>query len=199
MYQFGPYGPNHSTAATFAFRRKLLDITSYDESASLAEEKHFLKNYTIPFVQLDPMKSILVFSHIHNSFDKKVLLSQAPNQFVKETNKTVDDFVKEKNIKHFFLEDIDHLLNNYEPGKPENKPDVIKQMEEINKNRALAQQHQQIQQHQQLQQNHMVIQQLMNENKMLKEKIIYLESKIKLFFDSKIAEKKQQLAEIINK
>jgi len=197
MYQFGPYGPNHSTAATFAFRRKLLDITSYDESASLAEEKHFLKNYTIPFVQLDPMKSILVFSHIHNSFDKKVLLSQAPNQFVKETNKTVDDFVKEKNIKHFFLEDIDHLLNNYEPGKPENKPDVIKQMEEINKNRALAQQHQQIQQ--QLQQNHMVIQQLMIENKMLKEKVIYLESKIKLFFDSKIAEKKQQLAEVINK
>ena len=197
MYQFGPYGPNHSTAATFAFRRKLLDITTYDETASLAEEKHFLKNYTIPFVQLDPMKSILVFSHIHNSFDKKVLLAQAPNQFVKETNKTVDDFVKEKNIKHFFLEDIDHLLKNYEPGKPENKPDVIKQMEEINKNRALAQQQQQIQQ--QLHQNHTVIQQLMIENKMLKEKIIYLESKIKLFFDSKIAEKKQQLAEVINK
>ena len=70
-------------------------------------------------------------------------------------------------------------------------------MEEINKNRALAQQQQQIQQ--QLHQNHTVIQQLMIENKMLKEKIIYLESKIKLFFDSKIAEKKQQLAEVINK
>jgi hypothetical protein len=24
MYKFGPYGPNHATAATFAFRKELL-------------------------------------------------------------------------------------------------------------------------------------------------------------------------------
>jgi hypothetical protein len=48
---------------------------------------------------------------------------------------------------------------------------------------------------QQLQQNHNVIQHLLNENTMLKEKISYLESKIKLFFESKIAEKKLQLEE----
>ena len=71
MVQFGPYGPNHATAGTFAFKRKLLLETSYDPTASLAEEKHFLKNYTIPFVQLDPKKVILVFSHSHNTFDKK--------------------------------------------------------------------------------------------------------------------------------
>ena len=74
MYKFGPYGPNHSTAATFAFRRELLKQTRYDDNAALAEEKAFLKNYTIPFVQLDSIKSILVFSHVHNSFDKKTLL-----------------------------------------------------------------------------------------------------------------------------
>ena len=71
MYQFGPYGPNHSTAGTFGFRKELLNITSYDETACIAEERHFLKGYTIPFVQLDPMKTILVFSHEHNSFDKR--------------------------------------------------------------------------------------------------------------------------------
>ena len=208
MYQFGPYGPNHATAATFAFRRELLKMTKYDETASLAEEKHFLKDYTVPFVQLDPMKSILVFSHVHNSFDKKILLSQIPNPYVKESTKTVDTFVKEDLVKQFFLEDIDQLLNNYEPGKPENKPDVIKQMEEMTQKRALMQkqqhqqhqhqQHQHQQQHemqQQLQQNHNVIQHLLNENTMLKEKISYLESKIKLFFESKIAEKKLQLEE----
>ena len=53
MYQFGPYGPNHGTAGTFAFRKELLKQTSYDENASLAEEKCFLKNYSVPFVQLD--------------------------------------------------------------------------------------------------------------------------------------------------
>jgi glycosyltransferase involved in cell wall biosynthesis len=204
MYQFGPYGPNHSTAATFAFHRKLLNITKYDENASLAEEKHFLRDYTVPFVQLNPLKSILVFSHVHNSFDKKILLQQAPNQFVKESNKTVDDFVKESNIKQFFLEDINNLLDNYEPGRPENKPDVIKQMETINKNRVAAQEkQQQMLQQQQIQQqlhnNHIVIQNLINENNQLKEKITYLESKIKLFFESKIAEKKQQLTEEMNK
>jgi glycosyltransferase involved in cell wall biosynthesis len=30
IYQFGPYAENHSTAATFAFRRKLLKKTKYD-------------------------------------------------------------------------------------------------------------------------------------------------------------------------
>ena len=61
MYQAGPYGPNHATAGTFAFRVELLKKTKYNENASLAEEKEFLKDYTIPFVQLDPMKTILVF------------------------------------------------------------------------------------------------------------------------------------------
>ena len=31
MYQFGPYGPNHATAATFAFKRELLKQTKFDE------------------------------------------------------------------------------------------------------------------------------------------------------------------------
>ena len=30
MYQFGPYGPNHATAGTFAFKRELLDNHSYE-------------------------------------------------------------------------------------------------------------------------------------------------------------------------
>jgi hypothetical protein len=136
------------------------------------------------------MKSILVFSHVHNSFDKKVLLNQSPNPYVKESEKTVNDFVKEESVKQFFLEDIDEVLDHYDPGKPENKPDVLKQMAEITKKRELMIEQQK---QQQLQYNHNVIQQLLNENTMLKEKVTYLEGKIKLFFESKIAEKKQQL------
>ena len=62
IFQFGPYHSNHATAGTFAFRKELLKISSYDDNAELAEEKHFLKDYTIPFVQLDPRKTILVLS-----------------------------------------------------------------------------------------------------------------------------------------
>lgn len=132
MYKFGPYGPNHSTAATFAFRRELLKLTKYDDDAALAEEKNFLKEYTIPFVQMDPMKTILVFSHVHNSFDKKTLLNQgSANPFVKLSDLKVDNFVKEADIREFFMESIDKLLAEYEPGRPENKPDVTKQIIEI--------------------------------------------------------------------
>lgn len=136
MYQFGPYGPNHSTAGTFAFKRELLEISKYDESAALAEEKSFLKNYTIPFVQLDPLKVILVFSHIQNTFDKKKLLEGNPDpRFCKPSDRTVDEFVKEPELKEFYMNEIESLLIKYAPGDPEMKPDVIKQIKEIEESR----------------------------------------------------------------
>jgi glycosyltransferase involved in cell wall biosynthesis len=134
MYQFGPYNPRHGTAGTFAFKRELLKITKYDDDASLAEEKSFLKNYTIPFVQLNPRHTILVFSHIHNTFDKKTLLDN-PNKYIKESDKSVDYFVKEPEMKDFFMEKIDDVLKDYEPGEPKNKPDVIKQTKQITQQR----------------------------------------------------------------
>lgn len=135
MWKFGPYGPNHATAGTFAFKRELLNQTKYDETACLAEEKAFLKNYTIPFVQLDPKHTILVFSHIQNTFDKKTLLKDAPNRFCVPSDKVVDEFVKDDEIKQFFLVDIDQILEAYEPGSPSNKPDVIKQTKELTEQR----------------------------------------------------------------
>lgn len=37
--------------------------TKFDETSSVAEENFFLKDYTIPFVQLESKKTILIFSH----------------------------------------------------------------------------------------------------------------------------------------
>ena len=139
MYQSGPFGPNHATAASFAFRKELLNETRYNDAAALAEEKVFLKDYTVPFAQLDPLKTILVFSHEQNSFDKKTLLSHGQNPVFKESNKTVPMFIRnrfEKPIMEFFLKDIDNLLKNYSPGDPVHKPDVLKQLKEIEAERA---------------------------------------------------------------
>jgi glycosyltransferase involved in cell wall biosynthesis len=143
MYQFGPYGPNHATAGTFAFKRELLNQTRYNENACLAEEREFLKEYTIPFAQLDPMKTILVFSHAHNTFDKRKLLENANTTYVKESDKTVDMFIRftdEAKIKRFFLKDIDEKLSKYGPGAPAMKPDVIKQTLDIEDRRKKMQQ-----------------------------------------------------------
>lgn len=142
MWQFGPYNANHATAGTFAFKRELLKDHRYDDGASLAEEKAFLKNYTVPFVQLEPKKTILVFSHIQNTFDKKKLLENGENKFQKESPRSVDEFVKESAKKEFYMNTIDELLKTYEPGEPKNKPDVLKQIKEIeNTRRKMALEH----------------------------------------------------------
>ena len=135
MYQFGPYGPNHATAGTFAFKRELLKDHAYEDHAALAEEKAFLKNYTVPFVQLNPLKTILVFSHTQNTFDKKELLKNPHPDYVKKSNKTVDMFVKEADMKDFYMNQIDGLLKDYAPGDPKMKPDVLKQIKEISARR----------------------------------------------------------------
>jgi len=103
IYQFGPYGSNHATAGTFAFKKELLKITKYDDEAEMAEEKQFLKNYTIPFVQLDPRKSILVFAHQYNTFDKRKLLVNPNPRFVKETKLVPTLFIRNKSLIKFYL------------------------------------------------------------------------------------------------
>jgi glycosyltransferase involved in cell wall biosynthesis len=146
MWQCGPYGPNHATAGTFAFKRELLKKSRYNEQACLAEEREFLHGYTIPFVQLEPCKTILVFSHEHNTFDKRKLLDNPHPQFMKQSDKKVSKFIRkttEDNIKKFFLEDIDSLLKEYAPGEPTNKPDVLKQTKEIEEKRKKMEQERQ--------------------------------------------------------
>lgn len=218
MYKFGPYGPNHATAATFAFRRELLLQTRFNDQVALAEEKVFLKNYTIPFVQLDTMKTILVFSHIHNSFDKKILLKDLPSPFITESTKTVDDFIRfnyESNLKKFFMEDIDALLQAYNPGDPSHKKDVMTQLDSITKHRAHMENQQKqymdilkklnlnpndsfVQKNNQTMINAdakihemgMVINELFMENNILRDKAEYYENKIKQLIAAQIEERK---------
>ena len=212
MYKFGPYGPNHATAATFAFRKELLLQTSFENNAAVAEEKHFLKNYTIPFAQLDSMKTILVFSHIHNSYDKKDLLLN-PNPTINLSEKKVNDFIKNKEITDFFLRDIDNLLENYHDGRPENKPDVSKQLKEIKEKREeiIRNETKKIENYNMIVNNlnmkhgknvnndyhekvtdlSLTINELTMENKLLNDKVKYLENKIKELIHLEIERKRK--------
>ena len=209
MYQFGPYGPNHATAATFAFRKELLLKTRFDESAAVAEEKKFLKEYTIPFVQLDPNKTILVFSHNHNSFDKKELLKSLPSTFINEITITPSELVKENVVLKFFMEDINQLLDDYKPGSIENKPDVTKQLIKIKESREKMIKEQMDynilmnklsgvnsqQDQNKINELSLVVQELSIENGQLKEKVKYLEEKIKLLIVEQIQIKRNFAAQ----
>jgi glycosyltransferase involved in cell wall biosynthesis len=92
IYRVGPYGPNHATNGTFAYRKSYLKNHTYDETVTHAEEKSFLNNYTEPMIQLNPMKVCLVISHRNNTFDKVPLRDNNP-KFV-ETNIKINTFIK---------------------------------------------------------------------------------------------------------
>jgi glycosyltransferase involved in cell wall biosynthesis len=195
MVAFGPYGQYHSTAACFAFRKELLLSDSrYNDGECLAEEPHFLKNYTVPMIQLDPLKTILVISHNHNSFDKKIMLENPSTKYVHDTPLTVQDFIKEPDLLQFFLIDVEPLLELYDPGRPIHKQDVIMQMEikklqrELHMKKALEDQITKM-----LTDQNMLLQQITEENKKLNEKNIYLETKLKLFFDNLRSQKKIEM------
>lgn len=211
MFLFGPYGPNHATAATFAFKKELLNVTKFDEESSVAEERKFLKDYTIPFVQLESSKSILVFSHTQNSFDKKELLKQMPNPNIHETPMLPKDLVNEPEILQFFMEDIDVLLDNYSPGNPDLKVDVKKQLAELkiqreNKMKEMMQKQSEQQSlisklttinnqdtlNKQLNEQTVVIQQLTVENTKLKEQVSYLNNKITQLIKEQLEKRKDE-------
>jgi glycosyltransferase involved in cell wall biosynthesis len=153
LYQLGPYGPNHATAGTFAFKRELLNITKYDDKDAIAEESAFLKNHTIPFVQLNPIYTIVVFTHDHNSFDKRILLKNEgqvvtltdetgkthEKMFVQKSTKSLDLFfptAKDKQLRAFYLS-LESRLKDYDAGLVKHKPDVVKQTNDIFMNRTL--------------------------------------------------------------
>ena len=129
IYQCGPYGKYHATAATFAFKKELLTQTKYDDKISFGEESKFTKKYTIPLLQLDTLKTIFVCSHKHNSLNKERLLENyETNKFVNKSTHSISDFIKDPILKQFYILDMDKLLSNYTQGNPENKPKLMNQV-----------------------------------------------------------------------
>jgi hypothetical protein len=87
-----------------------------------------LKNYTVPLKQLDSLKSIIVFSHKHNSLNKEKLLDSLELTKTVETDLIIDDYFVDPILKQFYTADMNVLLETYEPGKPEHKPKLMEQM-----------------------------------------------------------------------
>jgi hypothetical protein len=115
----------------------------YEEDACLAEERAFLRGYTVPMAQLDPAKVILVFSHEHNTFDKRMLLSNLGNKNsgMRISPRAVTDFIKEPSLLRFYMHDVDAALKTYDPGHPSMKPDVLQQIgDKLQKNKMQSQQ-----------------------------------------------------------
>jgi glycosyltransferase involved in cell wall biosynthesis len=137
IVKFGEYGLNHSTEASLAFKKVLLEQTKYDDNSSLAEAKVFLKNYTIPMIQLDPFKTVLAMSHNQSSIDRNKLLDDRLNGGkTLKTNLELRSFiVNKKQYDEFynFYKGISNVVRNYEEGDLKYKTQIHDALERINK------------------------------------------------------------------
>ena len=77
VVKVGPYNKNHATAGTLAFRKEYLRHSSFRQSDKAGEEMHFLKNWTIPVVQLSPSDTIIALSHDENTISKSKFFKDA--------------------------------------------------------------------------------------------------------------------------
>jgi hypothetical protein len=93
-----------------------------------------LKNYTIPFIQLDPLKTILVISHEQNTFDKRRLISP-DNKQCNESSLKPPNFIKDKDLHDFYIVSVPTLLQTYDAGNVSNKPEVLEEIKKRDKER----------------------------------------------------------------
>jgi hypothetical protein len=78
----------------------------------------------------------LVFSHRHNSLNKEKLLENPQQTKTILSRYKVDDFIKDPVLKQFYMYDMNKVLEDYEPGRPENKPKLLEQIKQMEEERS---------------------------------------------------------------
>ncbi len=94
IWSLGPFGPNHSTNGPLAYRSIYLRDHSYEADATRTEEPYFMRDFTEPLIQMDPIKAILVICHEENTVNKNTI-RQAGNPFSARTGLKLADFIKD--------------------------------------------------------------------------------------------------------
>jgi len=102
IYQIMPYGPYHSTGGLMAFTRKYALNHSFGENMNNAEESNFTDKFTIPLVQLNPDKVILIMSHAENTYDKSKWIKDNLGIKVNITKLKVKNFTRNKKLIKLF-------------------------------------------------------------------------------------------------
>jgi glycosyltransferase involved in cell wall biosynthesis len=102
IWAIGPYNQNHCTNGTMAYWRDYTKTHRYDDTATKAEEKKFMDDWTTPVHQLKPEETMLVLCHAHNTFDKRILLTQN-NPLMRKVKVKMHQLVKDKSLRDFYL------------------------------------------------------------------------------------------------
>ena len=82
----GPYGTNHSTAATYLFRASIATNRRFIPHAEKAEEGSFTRDWTLPMCMLPAKDVILVIGHQFNTVNKSQMLANPAKFAARITN-----------------------------------------------------------------------------------------------------------------
>ena len=75
----GPYGENHSTAASWVMRRSHAEQNTFDPTATKGEEAKFMREWKTPMVTIRPEDCILVMGHHANTVNKSQVRQKSQN------------------------------------------------------------------------------------------------------------------------
>jgi hypothetical protein len=135
----------------------------------------------------------MVFSHRHNSLNKEALLENQESTKTTSSRYTVDDFITNPILKQFYMTDMNQLLENYEPGKPEYKPKMLEQMKQIE-----AERNKRLQEHNKMLEAQQIIMQREN-NRDNKDKYSEKIEVIKSHYEKQLADKSYLINELLKK
>jgi hypothetical protein len=86
IVKVGPYGENHSTAASWVIRRSYAEKNSFEPSAVRGEEAFFMRSWRTKMAMIEPTDCILVMGHSANTVDKSQVRTKAAQFMSKDVN-----------------------------------------------------------------------------------------------------------------
>ena len=93
FFQSKGFGQGHSTNNCLAYKRAYLETHAHEHALTRGEEPSFTNNFTEPMVQLDPLKTIVISGHGHNTVDKEPICHSASSRFTELIADTITDYI----------------------------------------------------------------------------------------------------------
>ena len=77
-----------------------------------AEESSFLNNYSLPILQLDTLKCIMVINHNNNTCKRDYFIDNCDKlKNIQKINKNLNEYIKNKDILKFYM-DLNNITTN---------------------------------------------------------------------------------------
>lgn len=105
VHQFDLINENITMNSCLVYKKEYLLENTYEPGATSNEEIHFLRDFTEPIIQLDPMKTMLLIRHSDNVLNRSFLIHSSHagmNQGLTLTRLKLSDLVADRTSLSFY-------------------------------------------------------------------------------------------------